>query len=70
MAHINPWTVLTMSPFKIYGRPESMESFKEMITNMVAPYYHVKSLTTVLVFLPIVIYITLVVHYPPFLKVP
>lgn len=41
-----------------------------MLINMLAPHYRIKSLTTVLVFLPIVIYITLVVHYPPFLKVP
>jgi hypothetical protein len=41
-----------------------------MITTMIAPYYKLKSLTTVIVFLPIVIYITLVLPYPPFLIIP
>jgi hypothetical protein len=41
-----------------------------MITSMLAPYYQFKSLTTVIVFLPIVIYITLVIPYPPFLRIP
>lgn len=67
---INPFTILTTSPFKLYNRPEEVESFHEMIISMLAPYYRIKSLTTVLVFLPIVIYITLVVRYPPFLRVP
>lgn len=41
-----------------------------MLTGMLAPFYRFKSLTTILVFLPIVIYITLVVRYPPFLNIP
>lgn len=68
--NINPWKVLTTSPFTLYGRPDGIETFKDMIVNTMAPYYRLKSLTTIIVFIPIAIYITLVVRYPPFLKIP
>lgn len=42
----------------------------EMITNLLAPYYKLKSLTTLLIFVSVIVYITLVVPYPPFLKIP
>jgi hypothetical protein len=41
-----------------------------MITNLLAPYYKFKSLTTVLMCISVIIYIALVVPYPPFLKIP
>lgn len=41
-----------------------------MITNLLAPYYKLKSLTTLLIFVSVIVYITLVVPYPPFLKIP
>jgi hypothetical protein len=41
-----------------------------MITNLLAPYYKFKSLTTVLISISIIVYVTLVVPYPPFLKIP
>lgn len=68
--NINPWTLLTTSPFKLYNRPDGIESFWDMIIGVLAPYYRIKSLTTVIVFVPIAIYITLVVRYPPFLNIP
>lgn len=41
-----------------------------MIQNLLAPYYKLKSLTTLLIASSIILYITLVVPYPPFLKIP
>lgn len=41
-----------------------------MIQNLLAPYYQLKSFTTFLMAVSIIIYITLVVSYPPFLKIP
>ena len=41
-----------------------------MIKMTVAPYYKVKSLTTIIIAITIIIYITLAVSYPPFLRVP
>lgn len=41
-----------------------------MITNILAPYYKLKSLTTVLISISVIVYIALVIPYPPFLKIP
>ena len=41
-----------------------------MISNLLAPYYKLKSFTSVLMAISVIIYITLVVPYPPFLKIP
>jgi membrane associated rhomboid family serine protease len=41
-----------------------------MITNLLAPYYKLKSLTTVLICISIIVYVALVIPYPPFLKIP
>ncbi len=71
MANINAWTVLVSSPHELLGEDhEQSETFIEMITNLLAPYYKFKSLTTLLIAISVVVYITLVVHYPPFLKIP
>lgn len=41
-----------------------------MIKNLLAPYYKLKSFTTFLIAVSVIVYITLVVSYPPFLKIP
>lgn len=41
-----------------------------MIQNLLAPYYKLKSFTTFLMAVSLIVYITLVVGYPPFLKIP
>lgn len=41
-----------------------------MIQNLLAPYYKLKSFTTFLMAVSAIVYITLIIHYPPFLKVP
>lgn len=41
-----------------------------MIQNLLAPYYKLKSFTTFLIAASIIVFITLVVPYPPFLKIP
>lgn len=68
--NMNAWTILTKSPFEIFGMEEEAEPFLEMLKNTLAPYYSFKSLTTILMCIPIIIYVTLVVQYPPFFKVP
>lgn len=71
MASINAWTVLTTSPHELVGEEHHpTETFFEMIKNLLAPYYKLKSFTTFLIAVSIIIYITLVVAYPPFLKIP
>jgi hypothetical protein len=71
MANINAWTVLVNPPHELLGEEhEHSETFFEMITNLLAPYYKLKSLTTVLICMSVIVYITLVVPYPPFLKIP
>jgi membrane associated rhomboid family serine protease len=71
MANINAWTVLTHPPHELIGdENQAGESFFEMIKNLLAPYYKLKSLTTLLICISIIVYITLVIPYPPFLKIP
>lgn len=41
-----------------------------MIQNLLAPYYKVKSLTTVLILISVIVYVALVFSYPPYLKIP
>jgi membrane associated rhomboid family serine protease len=41
-----------------------------MLKNFLAPYYKVKSLTTVLLFIIVIVYITLACRFPPFLRIP
>ena len=41
-----------------------------MLKNLLAPYYKFQSITTLLISISFVLYITLVVPYPPFLKIP
>lgn len=67
---ISAWSILINSPFKIYDREDEAESFFDMLKQTLAPYYKMQSLTTILISLPIIIYIILVVRYPPFLIVP
>lgn len=62
--------MLCQSPFVIFGRPEHSESFLEMIKNLLASQYRFWSVTTVLIFLPIVLYIVLGILNASFLKLP
>ncbi len=69
--NINALTVLTTSPHELIGEEQGeSETFFEMIQNLLAPYYKLKSFTTFLMAVSLIIYITLVVRYPPFLKIP
>ena len=70
MTEVTLWNVLTQSPFEIFNRPEPQESFFQMLRNFLAPYYQFKSLTTVLLAIIVIVYITLVCTFPPFLKIP
>ena len=40
-----------------------------MITGIIAPYHKLHSLTTILLCIPLIIYITLVINQPPFLEI-
>lgn len=46
------------------------ETFFEMIQNLLAPYYKLKSFTTFLMVVSLTIYIILVIPYPPFISIP
>ena len=71
MANINVWTVLTNSPQQLSGEEHAPnETFFEMIQNLLAPYYKLKSFTTLLMALSLLIYIILVIPYPPFIRIP
>lgn len=67
---ISVFTILATSPFDLFEREDEKESFVEVIKHTIAPYYKFKSLTTILITIMIIIYITLVFMYPPFLRVP
>lgn len=67
---ISVFTILTTSPFDLFEREDEKESFVEVIKHTIAPYYKFKSLTTILITIMIIIYITLVFMYPPFLRIP
>ena len=41
-----------------------------MIQNLLAPYYKLKSFTTFLMVVSLIIYIILVIPYPPFIRIP
>lgn len=41
-----------------------------MLKNILAPYYKFKSITTVLMCINAILYITLVCRFPPFLSIP
>ena len=71
MANISIWSVLTTPPDILVGHEnEESETFFEMIKNLLAPYYKIKSLTTILMCISVIVYVTLVFPYPPFLKIP
>ena len=71
MSNINAWTVLTTSPYQLSGEDHAPnETFFEMIQNLLAPYYKLKSFTTFLMVVSLIIYIILVIPYPPFIRVP
>lgn len=71
MTNINAFTVLITSPHELIGDEHvPNETFFEMIQNLLAPYYKLKSFTTFLIAASIIVYISLVVPYPPFLKIP
>ncbi len=70
MAEVTLWNVLTQSPFELFNRHESQESFFDMLKNFLAPYYKLKSLTTILLAIIIIVYIILACPFPPFLRIP
>jgi hypothetical protein len=71
MANINAWNVLTTSPNELVGEEQvANETFFEMIQNLLAPYYKLKSFTTFLMAVSLIIYIILVIPYPPFISIP
>lgn len=41
-----------------------------MLKNFLAPYYKLKSLTTVLLAIILIVYIILACRFPPFLRIP
>lgn len=71
MTNINAWTVLTNSPNDLIGEENvANETFFQMIQNLLAPYYKLKSFTTFLMAVSLIIYIILVIPYPPFISIP
>lgn len=62
--------VLCQSPFTIFGRPDLEEGFLEMIKNLLASRYRFLSITTILMFLPLLLYAVLAIANASFLKLP
>lgn len=67
---VNLCQVLCQPPSVIFGVGAPEEGFFEMIKNLLAPKYRLYSVTTILIFLPIVLYVILGIVNASFLKLP